>query len=108
MMEASGKTKLKDMTIEERKQYERNRKKLQRQNAKNIAAKNTNVNKVTGLKNNSGDNVCFGNVAIQLLYSLPRFRLELTDTSLSSICILKLRELFAKINTAGNAVRPTS
>ena len=107
MMEASGKTKLKDMTIEERKQYERNRKKLQRQNAKNIAAKNTNVNKVTGLKYNSGDNVCFGNVVIQLLYHLPGFRLELANTRLLSSCVLNLRELFAKINTAGCAVRPT-
>ena len=104
MVEPSSKTKLKDMTAAERKEYERNRKKLQRQNAKNITAKNTNADKVIGLKNNYGDNVCFGNVVIQLLYHLPRFRLELANTRLLSSCVLNLRELFAKINTAGCAV----
>ena len=107
MMEPNSKTKLKDMTDEERKQYERNRKRLQRQNAKKIISKKTNAKIVVGLKNNSGDNVCFGNAVIQLLYSLPRFHLELTDTSLLSICVLKLKELFTEINRAGGDVRPT-
>ena len=107
MMQPGSKTKLKDMTDEERKEYERNRKRHQRQNAKKTNAKKTNAKKVVGLKNNSGDNICFGNVAIQLLYSLPRFHLELSDTSLSSICVLKLKELFTEINEVSGNVRPT-
>ena len=106
-MQPGCKTKLKDMTAEERKQYDRNRKRLQRQNAKKITAEKSHAKKVVGLKNNSGENICFRNVVIQLLYSLPSFHLELTGTSLLSICVLKLKELFTEINQASGAVRPT-
>ena len=93
--------KMKDMTSVERKEYERQRKRMQREKAKELTK-----NEVIGLRND-GENVCFANVIIQLLRPLLEFQQQLHNASSQNICVRNLEELFAQMNQSNGYVRGT-
>jgi ubiquitin C-terminal hydrolase len=124
-----------EMTPEQRREYERERKKLQRQNAKNRSSnkvpvagvKRTRVGESTQYESpwkrivkedgestdtrtvvgleNRGGNVCFGNVVVQLLRPLDQFGVHLRNASSVNSCVHNLQQLFRRMNESTGDVR---
>ena len=90
-------------TREERKVYERERKREQRAKKR----KSVNADAVIGLQNNA-ENVCFGNVVMQLLRPLGEFHRQLETACSLNNCVRNLKQVFTKMNEGNSCVRASA
>ena len=129
----SGKKQIRHMTTEERRAYDANRKRLQRAKKDPVTLKTDAstpskvvdgkpakqqdgstgmqegqlIRKVIGLRN-GGENVCFANSVVQLMFRLPAFRHQVDDTTLSGECVTSLKDLFCRMDSCRAAFKSSS
>ena len=129
----SCKKQIRHMTMEERRAYDAHRKRQQRAKkhpvtlttadsttCKVVDEKPPNhkdddtgikegqlIRKVIGLRN-GGENVCFANSVVQLMYRLPDFRHLVEETTLSGCCVTSLKKLFRRMTSCRASFKSSS